>query len=152
MQKLNLPTYEFRFRNHQGKEQIFDVIRKKFVALTPEEWVRQNLISFLIHHQKYSPGLIAVEMPVKVNGLNQRADIVVYNRKGMPSMIVECKAPAVAITKSVFDQAARYNMKLQVDYMMVTNGLQHFCAQLTDDKGAYQMLQEIPTAELVIGS
>nr|WP_321453366.1 type I restriction enzyme HsdR N-terminal domain-containing protein [uncultured Carboxylicivirga sp.] len=150
MQKLNLPTFEFRFRKHEGKNQIFDVIRKKFVALTPEEWVRQNLISFLIQHQKYSAGLIAVEMPVKVNGLNQRADIVVYNRKGKPSMIIECKAPSVAITKHVFDQAARYNMKLKVEYLMVSNGLQHFCAQLNDDMCNYEMLREIPKVEQVV--
>lgn len=150
MQKLNLPTYDFRIRQQQGKQQIFDVIRKKFVALTPEEWVRQNLIAFLIHHQNYSPGLIAVEMPVKVNGLNQRADVVVYNRKGKPVMIVECKAPSVAITKAVFNQAARYNMQLQVEFMLVSNGLQHFCAQLKDDKGDYQMLREIPTIEDLI--
>lgn len=151
MHKLNLPEYEFRLRQQQGKQQIFDVIRKKFVALTPEEWVRQNLIAFFIQHQKYSPGLIAVEMPVKVNGLNQRADIVVYNRKGLTAMIVECKAPSVAVTKAVFDQAARYNMQLRVEYMMVSNGLQHFCARLNNDKGGYQMLQHVPEAVEVFG-
>jgi len=152
MQKLNLPTFEFRMRKQDGKDQIFDSIRKKFVALTPEEWVRQNLIAYLIHHQKYSPGLIAVEMLVKVNGLNQRADIVVYNRKGKPVMIVECKAPSVAITKAVFNQAARYNMQLQVDFMMVSNGLQHFCAQLKDKQGGYEMMQQVPAVGQVLGA
>ncbi len=150
MQKLNLPAYEFRLRQQQGKQQIFDVIRKKFVALTPEEWVRQNLIAFLIHHQGYSPGLIAVEMPVKVNGLNQRADVVVYNRQGKPVMIIECKAPSVAVTRAVFDQAARYNMMLKVNYMMVSNGLQHFCARLSDDDG-YQMIHQVPGVDEIFG-
>lgn len=139
-----LPSCDFRFRDHQNKKQIFDVIRKKFVALTPEEWVRQHLIHFFIHQQKYAPGLIAVEMPVNVNGLKQRADIVVYTRSGKPAMIVECKAPSVPLTKAVFNQAARYNMQLQVEYMMVSNGLQHYCAQLKNDQGGYRLLRQIP--------
>ncbi len=150
MQKLNLPVYEFRLRDHQNKKQIFDVIRKKFVALTPEEWVRQHLIHFFVHQLKYSPGLIAVEMPVNVNGLNQRADIVVYNRKGEPVMVVECKAPAVSVSKAVFNQAARYNMRLKVKYMVVSNGLQHFCAQLKDEEGGYSLLKQFPNLQQLL--
>ncbi len=152
MQKLNLPQFELRVRQHEGKKQIFDALRKKYVALTPEEWVRQNLIAFFIQYQNYPSGLIAVEMPVNVNGLNQRADLVVYNRKGRPVMIVECKAPGVSITKSVFDQAARYNMRLQVEFMMVSNGLQHYCAQLNDNKGGYQMMKSVPNIDQLMGT
>lgn len=147
MQKLNLPQFELKMRQKEGKKQIFDPLRKKYVALTPEEWVRQNLIAFFVQYQQYPSGLIAVEMPVNVNGLNQRADVVVYNRKGKPVMIVECKAPGINITKSVFDQAARYNIRLKVEYMMVSNGLQHYCAQLNDDKGGYMMMQSVPSIE-----
>ncbi len=144
MKPLNLPPVSFRTRQHAGKMQVFDVIRKKFVALTPEEWVRQHFIHFLMDQKHYPSGLIAVEMQVAVNGLKQRADVVVYNRKGKPVVVVECKAPSVAVSKSVFDQAARYNMQLQVDYLIVTNGLQHYCAHLNGTGNAYQMLPDFP--------
>ena len=108
------------------------------------EWVRQHFIHYLLQFKKYPPGLVAVEMLVKVNGLKQRADIVAHNRQGKPVVVVECKAPSVAITKQVFDQAARYNMQLDVRYLIVTNGLQHFCARLTGVNGSYQLEKEIP--------
>ena len=147
MEKLNLPQVQFRTKGIGDKVQIFDSVRKKFVALTPEEWVRQHFIRFLINQQKFSAGLVAVEMPVKVNDLSQRADIVLYNRKGRPVVIVECKAPTVAVTRAVFNQAARYNTKLKVDYLIVTNGLQHFCAKLLDDSGTYELMKAIPAAD-----
>ncbi|MCU4175730.1 type I restriction enzyme HsdR N-terminal domain-containing protein [Carboxylicivirga sp. N1Y90] len=147
MQKLNLPICQFRLKEQGNKKQIFDAVRKKFVALTPEEWVRQHFVHFLISQQKISAGHIAIELPVNVNGLSQRADIVVHDRQGRAAMIIECKAPSVAINKAVFDQAARYNMPLRVQYMLVTNGLQHFCAELTGDKGQYQLLSKIPDVD-----
>lgn len=144
MKSLNLPPVQFRTRQQGDKKQVFDVVRKKFVALTPEEWVRQHFIHFLMDQKQYPAGLVAVEMPVTVNGLKQRADVVVYNRKGRPVVVVECKAPSVAVSKTVFDQAARYNMQLQVDYLIVTNGLQHYCAHLNGTGNDYQMLADFP--------
>ena len=129
------------------KRLVFDIIRKKHVALTPEEWVRQHVIHYLLGHLKYSSGLMAVETLVKVNGLSQRADIVVYDRKGKPAMIVECKAPEVKIDNSVFEQAARYDMKLGVKYLLISNGLRHYCALLNRDEGTFTLLKAIPSFE-----
>jgi len=147
MEKLNLPQVQFKTKQLGGKVQVFDDVRKKYVALTPEEWVRQHFIHFLINEQKFSAGLVAVEMLVKVNDLSQRADIVLYNRKGKPVIIVECKAPSVPITRAVFNQAARYNTMLKVEYLIVTNGLQHFCAKLLDESGNHELLKAIPMAD-----
>lgn len=146
MQKLNLPEVQFRIKQNNGKHQVFDIVRKKYVALTPEEWVRQHFVHFLINQQEFSPGLIAIEMLVKINDLSQRADIVLYNKKAKPAIIVECKAPTIPITRAVFNQAARYNSKLQVDYLIVTNGLQHYCAQISDKDGNYTLANQIPSA------
>ncbi len=144
MYQLNLPSVSLKYRTENSKQLVFDVIRKKYVVLTPEEWVRQNFIHYLINHLKYPPGLIAVEAVVKINSLNQRADIVVYNRKGKPVMIVECKAPKIKVDNKVFEQAARYNLSLGVDYLLVTNGLKHYCAQLVPKNKSYTMLKAVP--------
>ena len=144
MQKLNLPETNFKVKKTGGKVQIFDVIRKKYVALTPEECVRQNFSNYLVSNLMYPAGLIAVEMLVKVNGLSQRAEIVVYSKKGKPVIIVECKAPGVSVTKTVFNQAARYNSKLDAGYLIVTNGIEHFCAKLIDSNGNYEIMNVIP--------
>ena len=144
MDQLNLPPVSLKQRIENSKQLVFDIIRKKYVTLTPEEWVRQNFVHYLINHLKYPPGLIAVESVVKINSLNQRADIVVYNRKGKPVMIVECKAPKVKVDNKVFEQAARYNLSLGVDYLLVTNGLKHYCAQLAPENKSYTMLKAIP--------
>ena len=147
MQALNLPKFPFRIRTNTGKPQIFDDIRKKFVALTPEEWVRQHFAKFLQLQCGFPPSLMAIEMPVEINGLKQRADIVVFNRNGQPNMIVECKAPQVAVNNQVFDQAARYNLSLKVGYLFVTNGLVHYCAKLDHANGTYQLLNAPPMYE-----
>ncbi|MFT3737741.1 MAG: type I restriction enzyme HsdR N-terminal domain-containing protein [Breznakibacter sp.] len=147
MQPLNLPRFPFRTRTSAGKPQIFDDTRKKFVALTPEEWVRQHFVKFLQIGYKFPPSLMAIEMPVEINGLKQRADIVVYNRNGQPMVIVECKAPNVPVTNHIFDQAARYNLKLKVDYLMITNGLVHYCAKLDHQNGTYRLLNVLPMFE-----
>ncbi len=149
MQQLNLPAAQFKIKTVENKQQVFDEVRKKYVVLTPEEWVRQHFVHYLVRHLNYSSGLIAVEMLVKVNGLSQRADIVLFNKKGQPVMIVECKAPEVNVSRRVFNQAARYNTKLKVDYLVVTNGLQHYCARLLDDEGNYELLKAIPKADEV---
>jgi type I site-specific restriction endonuclease len=124
---LNLPHAEFRVREDGNERQIFDAIRKRFVALTPEEWVRQNFLNFLVNERKYPASLIGVEMLVRLNEMSQRADIVVYQRNGKPWLIVECKAPTVTLDEDVFYQAARYNSQLRVPYIALTNGLEHYC-------------------------
>ena len=144
MQPLNLPPATLKFKTVNSKKLVFDIIRKKYVALTPEEWVRQNFVHYLINQLRYPAGLIAIEAVVKINSLNQRADIVVYNRKGKPVLIVECKAPKVRIDNSVFEQAARYNISLGVNYLLVTNGLKHYCSLLDLEHKSYKMLKSVP--------
>jgi len=144
MQKLNLPEYSFRIKTTEGKSFIFDSLRKKFVRLTPEEWVRQNFVQFLISEKKYSVSLITVEAAVKVNNNPQRADLVIYNRSGNPLLVAEFKAPEVKIDQKTFDQIVRYNMQLKVPFLIVSNGLQHFCCQINYDNNSYAFLPEIP--------
>lgn len=144
MQKLNLPEYSFKIKLQNEKPVIFDQLRKKFVRLTPEEWVRQNFVQFLIHEKKYSPALIAIEALVKVNTNPQRADLIVFGRQGNPVLIAEFKAPEVKITQQTFDQIARYNMSLQVNCLIVSNGLEHFCCRINFLEGSYSFLPDIP--------
>lgn len=144
MQKLNLPEYQHNIRINGDKADIFDSIRKKYIALTPEEWVRQNFIQFLILEKGYPASLMAVEKGLKVNNMFRRTDIVLYNTLGEALMIVECKAPEVRISQETFDQAARYNLSLKVKYLAITNGLQHFCCQVNFQSQSIDFLQEIP--------
>ena len=130
MQKLNLPEYSFRIKTTEGKTFLFDALRKKYVRLTPEEWVRQNFVQFLIVEKKYSVSLIAVEAGVKVNNNPQRADLIVFDRTGAPILVAEFKAPDIKISQQTFDQIVRYNMQLKVKYLIVSNGLDHFCCQI----------------------
>jgi len=141
-----LPDYSFTLRTSEaGKEQIFDELRKQWTALTPEEWVRQKFIKYLIHEKSYPPGLIGVEVTFKMNSLTRRTDILVYNRMGNPVLIVECKAPEVKIDNKVFDQIVAYNFKFQLRYIIVTNGLKHFACHIKgDDKPVYEFLKSIP--------
>ena len=150
MQKLNLPEYSFRLKSIEGKGFIFDSLRKKFVRLTPEEWVRQNFVQFLIAEKKYSVSLIAVEAGVKVNNNLQRADLVVFNRSGNPLLVAEFKAPEVKINQQAFDQVARYNMQLKVPFLIVSNGLQHFCCKINYNDHSYAFLPEIPEFSEII--
>jgi type I site-specific restriction endonuclease len=126
---LNFPLFSFRVRDNGQSKQIFDFVRKRFVPLTPEEWVRQHLLRFLTDQYRYPASLLAVEKTVKVNSLSQRADVVVYDRSGLPWMIVECKAPSVPISRETFYQAARYNLSLKVPFFVLTNGKEHFCLE-----------------------
>ena len=144
MEKLNLPTYNFNIKLEGQRKLIFDSIRKKYVVLTPEEWVRQNFISYLVEDKNYPKGLVAVERKVDVNRMPQRSDIVLYNNKAVPLMIVECKAASVKISQKTFNQIARYNMKLQVPYLVVTNGLNHYCCQIDYEKNSFKFISEIP--------
>ncbi len=144
MQPLNFPAYKFKIKSNENKYLIFDIVRKKYVSLTPEEWVRQHCVWFLIEEKKYPLSLISVERKITVNNLTKRTDIVVYNQKGLPYILVECKAPSVKITQVSFDQIARYNLKLNAAYLIVTNGLNHFYCKMNFEKECYTFLKEIP--------
>jgi len=144
VQKLNFPTYSFRFKNNENKVSIFDAIRKKFVVLQPEEWVRQHCLQFLIEEKKYPKSLINVEKELTVNDLRKRYDIVVYNPNGQIHLVVECKAPKINIDQTVFDQIARYNLELNATYLMVTNGINHYFCQMDFENERYVFLRDIP--------
>lgn len=151
MDSLNLPTYSFNIKSADERKFIFDKIRKRFVVLTPEEWVRQNFIMFLVEEKKYPSALISVEMSIEVNRLKRRCDIVIFSRTGVPGLIVECKAPAVKINQNVFDQIAAYNIKLKVNYLIVTNGLDFYSCLINHNSKSYTFLKEIPDYnELII--
>jgi hypothetical protein len=142
--KLNLPEYKFKIRETDKNKQIFDRFRKKFVTLTPEEWVRQNFLMYLTLEKNYPSSLLAIEAGLQLYKRKKRTDIVAYNNTGKPVLIVECKAPEVKISQDVFDQIARYNMALQVNYLIVTNGLEHYCCALDYKNNSYRFLKEIP--------
>ena len=142
--KLNLPNVVLKTKLVEATTQVFDVVRKKYFKLTAEEWVRQHFIHYLNKDKNYPFGLMGVEQMIKYNNLKTRADIVLYNVEGVPSMIVECKAPNMNITQDTFDQIARYNFKLRVKYLVVTNGLQHFCCEMDYKKNQILFLKGIP--------
>lgn len=145
MRDLNFPSYNFRIKNSENNTHIFDVIRKKFVVLQPEEWVRQHCIQFLINEKNFPVSLINVEKVVEINGLNKRYDIIVFNSDGSIYLIIECKAPKVKISQSAFDQIARYNLALKASYLMVTNGLNHYFCNIDYNLGVYNFLKELPS-------
>lgn len=149
MQQLNLPPYQANVKKIGGMVKIMDILRRKFVALTPEEWVRQNFVHFLIEKKGYSSTLMANEVALELNGTKRRCDTVVYaledNGELKPRMIIEYKAPDVEITQRVFNQITRYNMVLQVEYLVVSNGMKHFCCRVDIEKGEYVFLKDIPT-------
>lgn len=144
MQPLNLPTYPFKIKSSENKYFIFDIVRKKYVMLTPEEWVRQHIIHYLIEEKYYPISLIAVEKKVTVNKLTKRTDILVFNAKGNPHIIVECKAPSIKISQDTFDQIARYNLKLEANFLIVTNGLTHFYSFMDLKNETYVFMENIP--------
>src|SRR5690606_31173663 len=136
-QKLNFPDFSFRFKNSENKVLVFDEIRKKFIVLTPEEWVRIHVVQFLIQEKNFPKSLINVEKVIKINGLTKRYDVVVFQPNGSIFLVVECKQPNVPINQIVFDQIARYNLTLKADYLMVTNGLNHYFCQMDFEKESY---------------
>lgn len=144
MQQLNFPKYNFRFKSNENKTLIFDIVRKKFVVLTPEEWVRQHLLHFLISEKKYPILHINVEKQIKLHDTIKRYDIVVFNPNGSIEIIVECKAPKIKINQLVFDQIARYNFVLQANYLMVSNGLEHYYCNMDYKNENYIFLKDIP--------
>ncbi len=144
MYKLNLPTYKFKIIKKDAKHYIFDAIRKKNIFLTPEEWVRQHFVQYLITEKKYPKSLIALEKEIKVNGLKKRFDILVFNNKGEHEIIVECKAPTIKINQTTFDQIARYNLQLKAKYLIVTNGLKHYYCKIDFENKKYLFLEDVP--------
>ena len=144
MQLLNFPRYTFRVKNNENRTLIFDDIRKKFVVLTPEEWVRQHVVHFLIQDKNYPRSHINVEKQITLNGLKKRYDIVVFKSNGELDILVECKAPEITISQTTFDQIAQYNFKLNAKYLMVTNGLSHYYCQTDFVAEKYEFMQEIP--------
>lgn len=144
MQPLNFPSYTFRVKNSENRPLIFDEIRKKFIVLTPEEWVRQHVVKFLTQEKKYPTSHINVEKQITLNGLKKRYDIVVFKPNGQLDILVECKAPDITISQNTFDQIAQYNFKLNANYLMVTNGLAHYYCQMDFVAEKYQFMQEIP--------
>jgi hypothetical protein len=144
VQKLNFPTYSFRLKNRENKRFIFDDIRKKFVVLQPEEWVRQHCINYLVVQKNYPKTLINVEKELKINGLSKRYDIVIYNSDGSIHLIVECKSPKININQETFDQIARYNLTLNATYLMVTNGINHYYCAMDFETERYNFLKDIP--------
>ena len=139
MEPLNLPTYFFRIKEEKEKKYIFDEIRRRFVVLTPEEWVRQHLVKYLVHMKHFPQLLISVEKGFSQLRRKQRYDLLVYDRKGHPLMIAECKAPAMEINQNAFDQASRYNEKHKAPYMLISNGRKHYCCQINLDSKQYQV-------------
>lgn len=144
MQQLNFPSYNFRFKNSENKVSIFDEIRKKFIILTPEEWVRQHVIRFFLEEKKYPKSLINVEKILKVNDLRKRYDVVVFNPDGSIYILVECKAPEIKTAQATFDQIAQYNMTLKAQFLMVTNGHNHYFCQMDFENEKYLFLKELP--------
>lgn len=143
MKILNLPDFTFQVAEFDGVKKIFDVFRKKYVVLTPEEWVRQNFLAWLSQHKGYPSGLVAVETSTKYNKLAKRADVIIYGSDGIPKMIIEFKAPDVKISQDTFDQAARYNFSIKASYITITNGLEHFCCRIDSENG-WTFLNHVP--------
>jgi len=144
MFELNLPSYDVRITESEGKKRIFDPIRRRYVALTPEEWVRQHFVNFLVTYKEYPSSLMSNEVQLKLHGMSRRCDTVVYDRELRPRVIVEYKAPTVEITQKVFDQISRYNLVLNVDYLIVSNGLTHYCCRMDYADKRYEFLPDIP--------
>ena len=145
MERLNLQTYNFKLKNSQNKTLIFDKLRKKYVVLTPEEWVRQHFVHFLIDKKNYHETLIAIEKQLTINNLKKRTDILIFNTNGNPEIIIECKAPSVKISQETFDQIARYNIKLNAKFLIVTNGITHFYCQMDFNNKTYIFLKDFPS-------
>ena len=142
--QLNLPPYPFKLSEQDGVIYVFDELRKKKLVLTPEEWVRQHFIQFLILYKKYPKTLFKLEGGLKLNSLQKRTDILIFNKEGKADILVECKATTVKIDQKVFDQAARYNMIHQVNYLLVTNGLEHYCCRMDYEQQTYSFIEELP--------
>ena len=144
MLQLNLPIFEPKLKKIKEDIFIFDLIRKKYLLLSPEEWVRQSFLNYLINHKNYPQSLIENEAMIKLNNMTRRCDTVVYDNQLKPLVIVEYKRPDVKIDQQVFDQIVRYNIVLRVDFLIVSNGLSHFCRKMNYENQTYDFLESIP--------
>lgn len=148
MQKLNLPEYSLKITTSENNKQwIYDSFRKKNILLTPEEWVRQNILCFLVKEKMFPASLISIESGIKVNRMARRYDALVYDRKGNPLMLVECKAPEVKISQDTFDQITAYNLTILARYLLITNGKSHYCCKFDEQKNSFDFLEGIPSYE-----
>lgn len=145
--ELSLPAFEYKVRKQNGIPVIYDVVRKKYVALTPEEWVRQHMVHFLMVYKSYPASLIAVEKEIDLYGLRRRFDLVCYDRQGNPYLIVECKAPTVELSQKVFDQVFGYNLIMAARYIAVSNGIKHYCGRIDRERN-FVFLNDIPSFEV----
>ena len=150
MLQLNLPQYSFRIKKQNEKLVIFDSQRKRYVALTPEEWVRQNFIRFLIEEKGYPAAYLAIEKQLNMNGMKKRCDAILYNEHALPFLIIELKAPNVAISQATFDQVAVYNAKLKVDFFIISNGIEHLCCKVNLETARYEFFPEIPDFNQIV--
>jgi len=141
---LNLPEFSPRIQERSGKFYIFDSLRKKYIKLTPEEWVRQHFINYLLVYKKYPAGRIGNEISLLYNGMKKRCDTVVYDNTTQPLILIEYKAPDVKITQSVFEQISVYNLAMQVPYLIVSNGMNHYCCYVDYTQSSYRFLEDIP--------
>ncbi|MBP7358973.1 MAG: type I restriction enzyme HsdR N-terminal domain-containing protein [Bacteroidales bacterium] len=144
MYRLNLPQYDIKTIEKSGKISIFDILRNKYVSLTPEEWVRQHFIHYIIEHKKYPQALLANEIELKIGNKKLRCDSVLYSKNLHPRMIIEYKSPNIVLTQKVFNQISIYNMMLKVDYLIVSNGIQHYCCKMDYNNQKYLFLSDIP--------
>jgi hypothetical protein len=148
--KLNLPEYHFNIRTNQaGKNEIFDDFRKKFVIVTPEEWVRQNFLRYLKEEKQYPAMLMSIEKGIIVNNMKKRFDAVIHNRNGKAIMLIEFKSPSVKLSQKVMDQVSRYNLSLNVNYLIISNGLVHYCCYVDQKTGSTSYFDEIPNFDMI---
>ena len=148
MENLNFKNYHLKTKIKENKQYVFDEVRKKYIILTPEEWVRQNCIQFLIHEKKYPKSLISVEKKLSINTLTKRYDIIIFNSSGEIYLLVECKSPKVKISQKTFDQLSRYNLAFKSRYVMVTNGLTHYFCEVDYVNKKYSFLKEVPSYKI----
>ena len=144
MQALNLPPAPLKLSQDSGSTRVFDILRQRYVRLTPEEWVRQHFVHFLIGQKDYPKELLANEISLSLNQMVKRCDTVLYDRQARPQMIIEYKAPHIQLSQKTFDQISRYNIVLRVPYLIVSNGMQHYCCRIDYDNGSYAFLRDIP--------
>ena len=144
MIELNLPPYAYKLKQNNGSVQIWDAVRRKYVALTPEEWVRQHFIAYLVGSKKYPLGRIGNEISLSLNGRSRRCDTLVYDAEGQPLVLIEYKAPHISVSQKVFEQAVRYNICFRVPYIMLSNDISHYCCHIDYDSRKYSFLTEIP--------
>ena len=149
MFRLNLPPYPIKIQEKGEKRQIFDFLRRKWVALTPEEWVRQHFTHYLVEHKGYPQALLANEVELRIGEKRLRCDTLLYNKELRPRMIIEYKAPTIQIQQKTFDQISVYNLLLKVDYLVVSNGLCHYCCKMDYERQSYQFLEDIPDYETI---